>query len=134
MHIIPLHTPLSRIGFPFILIQNEGFFKDFIYLFTHERQRERQRQRHRQRKKQAPCRKPGAGLDPRTPGSCPEPKADTQPPSHPGITLCYILQVTLPEHTNQIRNPSLSLSTLSLTDTTLILLFLSYFTLTIAFI
>ena len=47
-------------------------------------QRERERQRHRQREKQAPCREPDAGLDPRTPGSCPEPKADTQPLSHPG--------------------------------------------------
>ena len=28
------------------------------------------------REKQAPCRKPNAGLDPETPGSCPEPKAD----------------------------------------------------------
>ena len=27
---------------------------------------------------------PDAGLDPRTLGSCPEPKADTQPLSHPG--------------------------------------------------
>ena len=25
------------------------------------------------------------GLDPETPGSCPEPNADTQPLSHPGI-------------------------------------------------
>ena len=24
-------------------------------------------------------------LDPQTPGSCPEPKADAQPPSHPGV-------------------------------------------------
>ena len=31
-----------------------------------------ERQRHRQREKQAPCGKPDAGLDPRTPGSCPE--------------------------------------------------------------
>ena len=45
-----------------------------FYLFFHERNRERQR--HRQRKKQAPCRKPDVGLDPRTPGSCPEPKED----------------------------------------------------------
>ena len=28
---------------------------------------------------------PNVGLDPRTPGSCPEPKADAQPLSHPGI-------------------------------------------------
>ena len=26
--------------------------------------------------KQAPCREPDVGLDPRTPGSCPEPKTD----------------------------------------------------------
>ena len=36
--------------------------------------------------KQAPCREPDAGLDPRTPGSHPEPKADVQPLSHPGIS------------------------------------------------
>ena len=28
---------------------------------------------------------PDEGLDPRTPGSCPEPKADVQLLSHPGI-------------------------------------------------
>ena len=46
-----------------------------------DRERERERQRHRQREKQAPCRVPDVGLDPRTSGSCPEPKAL----SHPGI-------------------------------------------------
>ena len=40
--------------------------------------------RHRQREKQAPCREPDVGLDPRTPGPRPEPKSDTQPLSHPG--------------------------------------------------
>ena len=45
----------------------------------------RERQRHRQREKQAPCREPDVRLDPRTPGSQPEPKADAQPLSHPGI-------------------------------------------------
>ena len=35
--------------------------------------------------KQAPCREPDVGLDPGTPGSLPEPKADSQPLSHPGI-------------------------------------------------
>ena len=47
------------------------------------RDREREKQRHRQREKQAPCREPDAGLNPRTPGSRPEPKADastTEPP------------------------------------------------------
>ena len=46
---------------------------------------ERERQRHRQREKQAPCREHDVGLDPETPGSPPEPKADTQPLSHLGI-------------------------------------------------
>ena len=36
----------------------------------------RERGRDRQRGKQAPHREPDAGLDPGTPGSCPEPKAD----------------------------------------------------------
>ena len=57
--------------------------KDFIYLFT----RDRQRQRHGQKEKQAP--EPDAGLDTRTPGSCPEPKADTQPLSHPGAPVFF---------------------------------------------
>ena len=48
---------------------------------------ERERQRHRQREKQALCREPDAGLDPRTPGSCPGPKAGAKPLSHPGIPL-----------------------------------------------
>ena len=47
------------------------FFKDFIYLFM----RERERGRDRQREKQAPCREPDAGLDPRSPGSHPGLKA-----------------------------------------------------------
>ena len=48
-------------------------------------ERERERQRHRQKEKQAPCREPDAAFDPRTPGSCPGPKAGTKPLSHPGI-------------------------------------------------
>ena len=41
-----------------------------------EKERERERQRHRQSEKQAPCREPDAGLDPQSPGSWPDPKAD----------------------------------------------------------
>ena len=49
------------------------FFLRF-YLSIHERHTERQR--HRQGEKQAPCEEPNVGLDPRTPGSHPEQKAD----------------------------------------------------------
>ena len=45
---------------------------------------QRERQRHRQREKQVPRREPDVGLNPRTPGSPPESKADSQPLSHPG--------------------------------------------------
>ena len=70
--------PRNRWTFAFLFV----FFLRF-YLFIHERHTERQR--FKQRKKQAPCREPDAGLYPRTPGSHPEPKADAQPLSHPGI-------------------------------------------------
>ena len=44
---------------------------------------ERERQRPRQREKQAPCRDPDVGLDPGTPGSLPEPKADRRSTAEP---------------------------------------------------
>ena len=44
-----------------------------------------ERQGHMQRDKQAPCREPDVRLDPGTPRSCPEPKPDAQPLSHPGV-------------------------------------------------
>ena len=57
------------------------FKKYFIYsLETH-----RERPRHRQREKQAPYEQPSTGLDPRTLGTCPGPKAEIQPLSHPDI-------------------------------------------------
>ena len=55
--------------------------KDFIYLSMRDTQREAETQAE---EKQAPCREPDAGLDPRTLGSLPEPKADAQPLSPPG--------------------------------------------------
>ena len=46
----------------------------------------RERQGHRQREeKQASSKETEVGLDPWTPGSCPEPKADAEPLSHPGV-------------------------------------------------
>ena len=70
---------LQLLGFFFTLIL---FYFFRFYWLIHERHRERWR--HRQREKQAPCREPDAGLDPRTPGSRPELKADAQPLSHSG--------------------------------------------------
>ena len=48
-------------------------------------------ERERQRKKQAPYREPDVGLDPETVGSHPEPKADAQLLSHPGIPVQKVL-------------------------------------------
>ena len=48
------------------------------------RDTERERQKHKQREKWAPQRELDVGLHPRTPGPCPEPKADAQPLNHPG--------------------------------------------------
>ena len=62
-----------------------NFFENFIYLFM--RDGEGEGQRHRQREDQAPRREPDAGLDSRSPGSGPGPKADTQPLSHPGVLI-----------------------------------------------
>ena len=44
--------------------------------------RQRERGRDRQREKQAPCRKPDMGLDPRSPGSHPGLKGSAKPLSH----------------------------------------------------
>ena len=70
---------------------SKDHFFFIFYLFIHERQRKRGRDtgrgRSRQRKKQVPCKEPNAGLDPRTPGSCPGLKAGAKPLSHPGIPL-----------------------------------------------
>ena len=56
------------------------------------RDTERERQRHRQREKQAPCREPDVGFDPRTPESHPGRKAGSKPLSHPGIPVRYTLK------------------------------------------
>ena len=61
------------------------FFKDFIYLFMSDTQTEAESQT--EREKQASCRESVVGLDPETPGSQPELKADTQSLSHTGIPM-----------------------------------------------
>ena len=70
------------------------FKKILFYLLM--RDTERERQRHRQREKQAPCREPHLGLDPRTLGSHPELKADAQPLSHLGISTDTVLNHFFP--------------------------------------
>ena len=52
----------------------------------------RDTEREAETKKQAPSREPDAGLDPRAPGSQPEPKADIQPLNHPGAPLYFTLE------------------------------------------
>ena len=54
-----------------------------FYLLIHERP---EREAETQAEGEAgSCREPDVGLDPRTLGSYPEPKADAQPLSHPGV-------------------------------------------------
>ena len=65
-----------------------------MYLFMRDRE-ERERPRHRQREKQALCREPDVGLDSRTLGSRPEPKADAQSLSHPGAPASTTSQHTV---------------------------------------
>ena len=61
-----------------------SFFKKYFYLSIHERHTERSRCTGRGRSRLAPCREPDVGLDPRTLGLRPEPRADAQPLRHPG--------------------------------------------------
>ena len=57
-----------------------------------EAETQKEKQRHRQREeKQAPCKEPDMGVNPGNPGSRPEPKADTQLLSHPGIPDSLLL-------------------------------------------
>ena len=66
-------------------------------------------QRCRQREEQASCREPNVRLDPGTVESHPEPKADVQLLSHPGIpmslTLDQFYEVVI-VHISQIRELS----------------------------
>ena len=74
----------------------------FFLRFTYSWETYEERWRHRQKEKQTPCREPGVGLDPKTPGSRSEPKADTQPLSHPGYPswVAFIKFVFLPKKKN----------------------------------
>ena len=52
------------------------------------------RETERERERQAPHREPDAGLHPRIPKSRPEPKADVQPLSYPGVPHLIVLKYT----------------------------------------
>ena len=96
-------TEGKSVSLPFTVFRGCGspFFLFFLFcrcalvgtLFIHQRHREthreRQRERHRQ-EKQAPYKEHDAGLDPGTLWPHPEPKADTQPLSHPGVPRLWI--------------------------------------------
>ena len=70
-----------------------GVIKYFVYIFKYfiySWETQKERQRHRQSEKQVPWGEPDVGLSPRMSGSGPEPKADAQPLSHPGVPVFYI--------------------------------------------
>ena len=54
----------------------------------------RESKRCKQREKEAPCRESNVELDPRTPGSHTEPKADAQPLSHPSALVHGFFELT----------------------------------------
>ena len=58
-------------------------------------EREREAETQAEGEKQAPCREPDSGLDPRTPGLRPGPKAGAKPLSHPGIPEILVFKVSL---------------------------------------
>ena len=68
------------------------FLRFYLFIIDIEREREAETQ-HRQREKQAPCRKPDVGLDPRSPGSHPGRKAGAKPLSHRGCPVLIIWAV-----------------------------------------
>ena len=78
------NTSVPICGGAKVVVENMDLFRFYIFIQT------QRRQRHRQGKKQAPHREPDVGLDPGTPGLCPEPKADAQPLSHSGIPKIWI--------------------------------------------
>ena len=66
------------------------FFNFYLFMIVTHREREREREAETQAEGEAGSmhREPDVGFDPRSPGSRPEPKADAQPLSHPGVPVC----------------------------------------------
>ena len=57
-------------------------FIKILFIYSLETQRKAETQ---VEEEAGSCGEPDVGLDPRTPGSCPEPKTDAQSLSHPGV-------------------------------------------------
>ena len=72
-------------------ICNWGFlFRRFIYLREGEREYARSGAERKGEADFLLSRELDVGLDPKMPGSCPEPKADAQPLSHPGGPYAFL--------------------------------------------
>ena len=69
-------------------------FLKILFIYSLEAQREREAETQAEGEA-GPCREPDAGLDPRTPGSRPEPQADAQPLSHPVVRVVVFLRIHL---------------------------------------
>ena len=74
--------------------------------------RDIKRQRQKQREKQVPFGEPNVGLDPRTPGSCPELQAEAQPVSHPDVPNFFFLKKQLIAHHRKRKQQNYPQSTL----------------------
>ena len=91
-------------------VRGEGSVLSFkrLYLFIHERHTEAETQA----EGEAGSMQPNVGLDPGTPGSCPELKGDAQLLSHPGAiwsqmqTIESILVGYMDGHTEMLFGPS----------------------------
>ena len=61
-------------------------------MIVREREREREAETQAEGEAGSMHPEPDVGLNPRTPGLCPGPKAGTKPLSHPGITYTFFLK------------------------------------------
>ena len=97
---------------------NGGFvlfcLKYFIYLFMRDTVREAETQAERE----AGSPEPDAGLNPRTQGSHPGPKADTQPLSHPGAPEMVVFKKEMRNLPGYAQHPRLLLLVLCVCSVT----------------
>ena len=69
------------------------FFKIYLFMIVTHTQREREREREAETQAEGEAgfmhREPGVRFDPRSPGSCPGPRAGAKPQRHPGIPVAW---------------------------------------------